>query len=133
MFDCGEATQTQMIKAGLNPNRLSSIFITHLHGDHFNGLAGLLSTMGLDRRTRDLTLVGPRGINDYLETLARLKILFVNYPLDLREFGPQISANGKAVVYEAEQYRVSSLPLDHRIFTLGYRIEERPRAGAFQP
>ena len=137
LFDCGEGTQTQIIRAGLNPNRLSSIFITHLHGDHFNGLAGLLSTMGLDRRTRDLTMVGPRGINDYLETLARLKILFVNYPLELSEFGPQRSAarladsNGMAVVYEAEQYRVSYLPLDHRVFTLGYRIEERPRPGRF--
>lgn len=137
LFDCGEGTQTQIIKAGLNPNRLSSIFITHLHGDHFNGLAGLLSTMGLDRRTRDLTMVGPRGVNDYLETLARLKILFVNYNLDLREFGPHPSAsrltasNGLAVVYEAEQYRVKYLPLDHRVFTLGYRIEERPRAGRF--
>ncbi|HJQ69558.1 MAG TPA: ribonuclease Z [Blastocatellia bacterium] len=137
LFDCGEATQTQIIKAGLNPNRLTSIFITHLHGDHFNGLSGLLSTMGLDRRTRDLTLVGPRGINDYLDTLARLKILYVNYPLDLREFGPQRSAarradsNGMAVAYEAEQYRVSFLPLDHRVFTLGYRIEEKPRPGRF--
>ncbi|HET8677473.1 MAG TPA: ribonuclease Z [Blastocatellia bacterium] len=137
LFDCGEATQTQIIKAGLNPNRLSSIFITHLHGDHFNGVAGLLSTMGLDRRTRDLTLVGPHGINDYLETLARLKILFINYHLDLREFGPQRSAvrradsNAMAVVHEAEQYRVSFLPLDHRVFTLGYRIEERPRPGRF--
>lgn len=137
LFDCGEGTQTQIIKAGLNPNRLSSIFITHLHGDHFNGLAGLLSTMGLDRRTRDLTMVGPRGVNDYLETLARLKILFVNYNLDLREFGPHPSAsrltasNGLAVVYETEQYRVKYLPLDHRVFTLGYRIEERPRAGRF--
>jgi ribonuclease Z len=137
LFDCGEGTQTQIIKAGLNPNRLSSIFITHLHGDHFNGVAGLLSTMGLDRRTRDLTMVGPSGINDYLETLERLKILFVSYNLDLREFGPHpslsrhVASNGLAVVYEAEQYRVKYLPLDHRVFTLGYRIEERPRAGRF--
>ena len=137
LFDCGEATQTQIARAGLNPSRLSSIFITHLHGDHFNGVAGLLSTMGLDRRTRDLVLVGPRGINDYLETLARLKILFVNFRLDLREYGPQATgnahadSNGMIAVHEAAQYVVSSLPLDHRIFTLGYRIEERPRPGRF--
>jgi ribonuclease Z len=137
LFDCGEGTQTQIARAGLNPSRLSSIFITHLHGDHFNGVAGLLSTMGLDRRTRELTLVGPRGINEYLETLARLKILFVNYPLEVREYGPQATSiahadsNGMIDVHEAAQYVVSSLPLDHRIFALGYRIEERPRPGRF--
>ena len=136
LFDCGEATQTQIARAGLNPSRLSSIFITHLHGDHFNGVAGLLSTMGLDRRTRGLVLAGPRGMTDYLETLARLKILFVNFPLDVREYGPQTAnahtdSDGAIDVYEAAQYVVSSLPLDHRIFALGYRIEERPRPGRF--
>src|SRR5215204_3974748 len=65
LFDCGEGAQTQIIRAGLSPSRLAAIFITHLHGDHFNGLAGLLSTMGLDRRERELTLVGPHGIGEY--------------------------------------------------------------------
>jgi ribonuclease Z len=85
LFDCGEATQMQIQRAGLSPNRLAAIFITHLHGDHFNGLAGLLSTMALDRRERGLTLIGPPGIREYLDTLSRLKIMFVNYPLELRE------------------------------------------------
>src|SRR5919206_5246914 len=128
LFDCGEGTQTQIARAKLNPSKLTAIFITHLHGDHFNGLSGLLSTMGLDRRVRALTLVGPAGINEYLETLARLKILYVNYPLDVREF-----AALKAVtpVYEANDYFVAARPLDHRIFTLGYRLEEYPRPGRF--
>ena len=147
LFDCGEGTQTQIQRAGLSPNRLTAIFITHLHGDHFNGLAGLLSTMALDRRERSLTLVGPPGIDEYLDTLARLKILFVNYPLEVREIdggsqsaveqsGDQ-SAAGKAragdleVVYEAAEYAVYSQPIDHRIFALGYRVEERPRPGRF--
>jgi ribonuclease Z len=133
LFDCGEASQSQIARAGLNPSRLSSVFITHLHGDHFNGIAGLLSTMGLDRRTRGLVLAGPRGMNEYLETLARLKILFVNFPLDVREYGPPSGANSNGVidVYEAAEYTVTSLPLDHRIFALGYRVEERPRPGRF--
>src|SRR5215216_2485778 len=128
LFDCGEATQMQISRAGLNPSRLSAIFITHLHGDHFNGLSGLLSTMGLDRRTRELTLVGPRGIKEYLDTLARLKILFVNFPLDLREYG---SVSEMTAVYEGDGYTVSTLPLDHRIFALGYRVQEHPRPGRF--
>jgi ribonuclease Z len=128
LFDCGEATQTQIARAGLSPSRLVAIFITHLHGDHFNGLAGLLSTMGLDRRAAGLTLIGPKGIREYLETLARLKILFVNYPLELRELG---AADLPAVVYETADYTVSARPLDHRIFAVGYRLEERSRPGRF--
>ncbi|HKG22866.1 MAG TPA: ribonuclease Z [Blastocatellia bacterium] len=161
LLDCGEGTQMQIMRAGLSPSRLVSIFITHLHGDHFNGLSGLLSTMGLDRRARQLVLAGPRGILEYLDTLARLKILFVNFPLDLQEFTePERGAKGyrrertrmgewppgdprglpvadavpietPASVYEGQAYRVSALPLDHRIFAVGYRVEERPRPGVF--
>jgi len=128
LFDCGEGTQTQISRAKLNPSKLTAIFITHLHGDHFNGLSGLLSTMGLDRRVRALTLVGPPGIREYLETLARLKILYVNYPLDVREFA---ALKTVTPVYETDDYFVAARPLDHRIFTLGYRLEERPRPGRF--
>jgi ribonuclease Z len=147
LFDCGEGTQSQIQRAGLSPHRLSAVFITHLHGDHFNGLAGLLGTMGLDRRDRGLTLIGPTGMREYLDTLARLKILFVNYPLAVREFseeilatptqsagesaGPLESRRGLSIVYETPEYQVYARPLDHRIFALGYRIEERPRPGRF--
>jgi ribonuclease Z len=128
LFDCGEGTQMQIPRAGLNPSRLSAIFITHLHGDHFNGLSGLLSTMGLDRRTRELTLVGPHGIREYLDTLARLKILFVNYPLEVKEYS---SISEPTPVYETPDYSVSAYALDHRVFAIGYRIQERPRPGRF--
>jgi ribonuclease Z len=171
LFDCGEATQVQVMRAGLHSSRLRAIFITHLHGDHFNGLAGFLSTMGLDRREDELVVLGPPGIREYLTLLRRLKILYVAYPLEVREFSPDCFADGAALpgatvpgaglpgaaripacessrphqtglheshsgsqairVYEAAKYTVSALPLDHRIFTLGYRIEERPRPGRF--
>jgi len=128
LFDCGEGTQMQIQRAGLNPSRLSAIFITHLHGDHFNGLSGLLSTLGLDRRTRELTLVGPQGVREYIDTLAQLKILFVNYPLEIKEYS---SLSELTTVYETPDYAVSARPLDHRIFDIGYRIQERPRPGRF--
>jgi len=182
LFDCGEATQVQVMRSGLHSSRLRAIFITHLHGDHFNGLAGFLSTMGLDRREDELVLVGPPGIREYLSLLRRLKILYVSYPIGLREFGhdafveragiqgtrgpaPRTNAHtkteeclgsdparfdtaagplktgsrpeawpqkrGLVQVYESSRFTVSALPLDHRVFTLGYRIEERPRPGRF--
>lgn len=128
LFDCGEGTQTQIARAGLSPSRLSAIFITHLHGDHFNGLAGLLSTMGLDRRTRDLTLVGPPGMREYLDLLEQLKVIFITYAVEIREIA---SPPGLITVYESSDYVVSAGALDHRLFALGYRIDERPRSGRF--
>jgi len=128
LFDCGEGTQMQITRAGLSPSRLSAVFITHLHGDHFNGLPGLLSTMGLDRRTRGLGLTGPQGIREYLNLLERLRVAFLTYPVELRQFS---SLAESTVVYETAEYSVSALALDHRLFALGYRIDERPRPGRF--
>jgi len=128
LFDCGEGTQMQIARAGLNPSRLAAVFITHLHGDHFNGLPGLLSTMGLDRRTRDLGLIGPRGVRDYLNLLERLKVMFATYPLKLAEFS---SIPVSTIVFEASEYTVTALALDHRLFAIGYRIDERARPGRF--
>ena len=128
LFDCGEGTQTQIVRAGLSPSRLSAIFITHFHGDHFNGLSGLVSTMGLDRRTRELTITGPTGIKEYLDLLERLKIAFLTYATDIKEFD---SVPAPIQVYETNEYTVTALGLDHRLFAIGYRIEERARPGRF--
>lgn len=128
LFDCGEGAQVQIARAGLSPSRLSAVFITHLHGDHFNGLPGLLSTMGLDRRTRNLSLTGPTGIRDYLDLLERLRVVFFTYPIDLSEFN---SVPNLTVVFDTSEYTVSALALDHRLFALGYRIDERPKPGRF--
>ncbi len=128
LFDCGEGAQTQITRAGLSPNRLVAVFITHLHGDHFNGLPGLLSTMGLDRRTRELTLAGPPGVREYLNTLERLRVIFINYPLDLKELTAAADSNS---VLETADYTVTARPLDHRLFALGYRVDERSRPGRF--
>jgi ribonuclease Z len=128
LFDCGEGAQMQIPRAGLSPHRLAAVFITHLHGDHFNGLPGLLSTMGLDRRTRDLTLGGPPGIREYLDTLERLRVIFLTYPVELKELDARIKS---ATVYETAEYTVTARPLDHRLFALGYRVDERTRPGRF--
>ena len=132
LFDCGEGTQTQIARAGVSPQKLVGVFISHLHGDHFNGLPGLLSTMSLDQREKELTLVGPAGIDQYLTMLAGLKICHVNYPLKLREFDAQYFAGKEQeLVYESAGFTVTTRPLDHRIFALGYRLEEKTKPGRF--
>jgi ribonuclease Z len=128
LFDCGEGAQMQIARAGLSPSRLSAVFITHFHGDHFNGLPGLLSSMGLDRREKPLKLVGPKGLQEYLDALARLNVLYVNYPLELCEMTLR---DGPTLVHKAPEYQVTARALDHRIFALGYRVEENPRPGRF--
>ncbi len=132
LFDCGEGTQMQIARAGLSPQKLAGIFITHLHGDHFNGLPGLLSSMALDCRTKELTLVGPVGISEYLRLLADLKICFVNYPLILREYdGGSFKNHSFEMVFESKAHFVVTRPLNHRIFALGYRLEEKIKPGRF--
>ena len=128
LFDCGEGAQMQIARAGLSQSRLAAMFITHLHGDHFNGVAGLLSTMGLDRRTRPLMLTGPKGLREYLETLERLKVILINYPLELNELD---AFDGLVNAFETSDYTVTTRQLDHRLFALGYRVDEHSKPGRF--
>ena len=128
LFDCGEGAQMQIARAGLSQSRLAAMFITHLHGDHFNGVAGLLSTMGLDRRTRALMLTGPKGLREYLDTLERLKVIFINYPLELNELE---AFDGWVSAFETSDYTVTTRQLDHRLFALGYRVDEHAKPGRF--
>ncbi len=132
LFDCGEGTQMQIARAGLSPQKMVGIFISHLHGDHFNGLPGLLSSMALDNREKQLTLVSPVGVGEYLDITARLKICFVNFPLNLIEFNERSFADkAEKLVYESPRFTIVTRPLDHRIFALGYRLEEKIKPGRF--
>lgn len=132
LFDCGEAAQIQLMRSGLSPQKLAAIFITHLHGDHFNGLAGLLATMSLDQRQQPLVLVGPAGIREYLSLVQRLKISYISYPLTVREYsGADFSGPDPLEVFASKHHRVIALPLDHRVFTLGYRLVENDKPGRF--
>src|SRR5258708_7503129 len=71
LCDCGEGAQLAAQRAGLSFSRLDAVLITHLHGDHFNGLPGLLGTLGLEGRERPLVVAGPAGIAELLQHLAR--------------------------------------------------------------
>ncbi len=124
IFDCGEGTQLQLARSHLGWARLRAIFITHLHGDHVIGLAGLLMTMSMGERSAPLAIYGPPGIRGYVDLSRKYLKFGVAYPLEVRELsgGP---------VIEEEEYRIDALPVDHRVFTLAYRLREHPRPGRF--
>lgn len=128
LFDCGEGTQFQLMRAGARRGRLRSIFITHLHGDHFYGLPGLLSSFNLNQREQPLTIYGPVGIKRFVDfVLGFPKRLAYTYEVTVRE----IPHGHRGIVFEGDEVLVRTRPLDHRVPTQGYRFEEKPRPGTF--
>ncbi|HVA20006.1 MAG TPA: ribonuclease Z [Solirubrobacteraceae bacterium] len=125
LFDCGEGTQRQALRAGIRFSRLSLVAITHLHGDHVNGLFGLLGTLVLDGRERPLRLVGPPGLGRLVEMGRALRLFSPNYRLEVREF------SGAAEVFRGDGFRVHAQPLNHLIQTQGYCLVEDDRPGRF--
>jgi ribonuclease Z len=127
LFDCGEGTQLQLMRSGVKRSRIHSIFIGHLHGDHLFGLTGLLSTLHLDGREERLHIFGPEGLRPYLAAAFRTQDFQFSYPLHLKEF--QRGFRGRVI--EGEDFYVDAMPLDHSIFCLGWRLQEKTRPGVF--
>ena len=123
LIDCGEGTQLRMLEHRRRFSTLRVIFISHLHGDHYFGLFGLLSTLSLQGRQEPLLVVGPPGLEFVLTTQALHSQLQLSYPLT---FVP-VDTEAHAVVYEDALVRVSSLPMRHRVPCCGYLFEEQPR------
>jgi ribonuclease Z len=124
LFDCGEGTQIQWRRAGLRFSKLRAICISHLHGDHINGLVGLLQTLSLAGREQRLLLVGPAGIESFIDAARRHLGLRLTYELELHESG-----GGEAL--SRPGYRLLCAPLDHGIATLGFALVEAPKPGRF--
>ncbi|MFQ5823548.1 MAG: ribonuclease Z [bacterium] len=127
LFDCGEGTQMQFQKAGLKPGKLSKIFISHFHGDHFYGLVGLLTSLQLGGRAKPLNLYGPEGLRKYLEFMQRLSNFKLDYGINIYE----VKQNSQETVWDLGEYFVKAKPLIHGIFVLGFKVEERPKPGKF--
>lgn len=122
LFDCGEATQHQILKTAVKPRKIENIFITHLHGDHIFGLPGLLGSRSFQGGTEKLTIYGPKGIADFVNTSLKVSTTHLQYPLEIIEIE-------EGMIYEDEQFTVQALPLDHGIYCVGYRVEEKDRPG----
>ncbi|WP_426617516.1 ribonuclease Z [Raoultella sp. R2A007] len=122
LFDCGEGTQHQFLDTPYHPGKLNKIFITHLHGDHLFGLPGLLCSRSMQGNSLPLTLYGPTGLKEFVETALRLSGSWTDYPLTIVEVGP-------GLVFDEGGYRVSAFALNHPVECYGYRIEEHARPG----
>ena len=119
LFDCGEATQMQMQKAKFSLSKLEMIFITHLHGDHLFGLPGVLTTRSLIQNQSELTLVGPKGIKQFIQTVIDISYSWLTYPLNI------IELEQDGLVFEDTKFRVEAKLLAHRVPCFGYRVMEK--------
>jgi len=86
LFDCGEATQQQILNTNIRPGKIKKIFITHMHGDHIFGLPGLLTSRSFQGGEDDLTLYGPKGIKNFIDTTIQASCSKLGYPLRVVEF-----------------------------------------------
>lgn len=116
LIDCGEGTQMQLRKSKIKFSRIQHIFISHLHGDHFYGLIGLISTFRLLGRTAPLTIYGPKGIKEIITLQLKLAKSWTDYELHFKELESTVSVP----LYEDEHVKVATIPLDHRVYTNGF-------------
>ncbi|MFT5964580.1 MAG: ribonuclease Z [Flavobacterium sp.] len=121
LIDCGEGTQVQLRKNKIRFSKINHIFISHLHGDHFFGLVGLVSTFTLLNRATDLHIYGPTGIKEIIKLQLRLSNSWTNYGLHFHE----LDSNESQVIYEDEKVTVKTIPLKHRIYTNGFLFQEK--------
>ncbi|HLW29891.1 MAG TPA: ribonuclease Z [Brumimicrobium sp.] len=122
LIDCGEATQIQMRKFKVKFQNIQLVLISHLHGDHVFGLPGLISTMQLLGRKVPMTIIGPKGIQEFLISQFKLVGLYNGFPLNFIELEPE----QEGLVFEDKCLKISTFPLNHRIATHAYRIDEKP-------
>ena len=125
LFDCGEASQHQILKTNIKPRKIRKIFITHMHGDHIFGLPGFLSSRSFQISDKeDLTVFGPQGIRAYIEASLKFSKSHLLYPLRIVELNPK----GGSIKLN-EGWKVEYLPLDHGILSYGYRVIEPDHPG----
>ncbi|MFS0751508.1 ribonuclease Z [Oceanobacillus sp. 1P07AA] len=124
LFDCGEATQHQILHTNLKPRKITKIFITHLHGDHIYGLPGLLSSRAFQSgENQPLSIYGPVGIKEFVETTLRISQTNLTYPIRIKE----ITKDGK--LFDTKDMTVETKKLQHGIDSYGYRIKEKDKPG----
>ena len=120
LIDCGEGTQIQLKRCGIKFNLIEHVFISHLHGDHFFGLPGLISTFRLLGRTKPLNIYGPVGIKKAITLLLKLGNSWTNYDLIFKE----LEDSKPIKLLDKKKFSVQTIPLNHRVYTNGFLFKE---------
>lgn len=123
LIDCGEGTQVQLRKNKIRFSKINHVFISHLHGDHFFGLIGLISTFALLNRTTDLHIYGPKGIKEVINLQLRLSNSWTKYGL----FFHELESKESEIIFEDDKVIVKTIPLNHRVYTNGFLFQEKIR------
>jgi ribonuclease Z len=123
LIDCGEGTQTALRKNKIRFSRINHIFISHLHGDHFYGLIGLISTFSLLKREKDLHIFGPKGLKEIILLQLKLSKSWTNFKLLFHE----LESKASETILTHEKFLVQSIPLKHRVYTNGFLFKEQPK------
>jgi len=119
LVDCGEGTQHQLLHTKLSLKYLKAIFITHIHGDHCYGLPGLLATTAMSGRNEPLTIVAPKGIQEFIQAVIKTSDLFLNYEINF------VDVNTLDSNLQFEDFNVSAIELSHRVPSFGYAFIEK--------
>lgn len=129
LIDCAEGTQVALRRNKIKFSKIKHIFISHLHGDHFYGLIGLISSFRLLNRTQELHVYGPQGIREIILIQLKYADAWVNFPLVFHE----LTSKKSEVVFEDDKVTVSTIPLKHRIYTNGFLFKEKPHERKINP
>ena len=124
LFDCGEGTQQQMMRAKTGMGRLGSIFITHFHADHILGIPGLVQTMNFNGRTEPLRIYGPHWVEEFVRLMTAMGFYKLKYDIKAIELFP-----GDKV--DRTDYYIEALKTEHNVASLGYALVEKERPGRF--
>ncbi|MFD2163878.1 ribonuclease Z [Paradesertivirga mongoliensis] len=123
LIDCGEGTQVQLLRNGIKTQKIEHIFISHLHGDHYLGLVGLLSSLHLNGRTRPMYLYGPPELMEILDIQFKYSQTQLRYPIVFKS--TQTTHIEK--ILESNDVIVETFVLDHRIPCTGFKFSEKKR------
>ena len=122
LIDCGEGTQIRLAQYGRHLSKINQIFISHLHGDHINGLIGWITSLSLKGRTATLDIFSPEGLQEMIEVQLKWMQAHLTYPIVYHV----VDTTTSKLIFEDKSATVHSIPLVHRIPTTGYLFREKP-------